>query len=69
MEIGGWKARRSGRELSIAKNYCSYTYEKGIFEIKITQKKSDWHEWIKTMGRVEYPYDDVVEIILKIVSM
>lgn len=65
MEIGGWKARRSGRELSIAKNYCSYTYEKGIFEIKITQKKSDWHEWIKTMGRVEYPYDDVVEIIFE----
>ncbi len=65
MEIGGWKARRSGRELSIAKSYCSYTYEKGVFEIKITQINSDWHEWMKTIGKVEYPYDDIIEIIFE----
>lgn len=63
METGGWKARRSGRELSIAKNYCIYSYEKGLFEIKITRKSSDWHEWIKTLGQVRYPYDDIVEIV------
>ncbi len=63
MEIGGWKARRSGRELSIANNYCSYTYEKGVFEIKITQINSDWREWIKTIGSVEYPDNNIVEII------
>lgn len=63
MGTAGWKARRSGRELSIAKSFCSYIYEKGVFKIKITKKESDWHEWIKTVGQVEYPYDNIVEII------
>lgn len=63
MDIGGWKARRSGRELSIAKSYCTYIYDKGVFEIKISHIATDWREWIKTLGKVEYPYDDTVEII------
>lgn len=63
MEIGGWKARRSGRELSIAKNYCEYSFEKGVFEIRINRISSDWHQWMKTMGKVEYPYDGIIEII------
>lgn len=63
METGGWKARRSGRELAIAKNHCSYSFEKGVFEINITQKKSDWREWIKTLGKIEYPYEGTIEII------
>lgn len=63
METGGWKARRSGRELSIAKSYCTYTFVKGVFEIKISQKNSDWREWIKTLGRVEYPDEETVDII------
>ena len=63
MKTSGWKARRSGRELSIAKSYCTYTFVKGVFEIKITQRNSDWKEWIKTLGRVEYPDDKTVEII------
>lgn len=63
MEIAGWKARRSGRELSIAKNYCTYSFAKGIFEVKVTRENTDWREWIKTVGKVEFPYDDTVEII------
>lgn len=63
MDIGGWKARRSGRELTIARNKCEYSFEKGVFEIKIVQESSIWREWIKTLGSVEYPFDNVVEII------
>lgn len=63
MEIGGWKARRSGRELSIAKNHCSDSFEKGIFQIKATQKATSWREWIKTIGQVIYHSDSEIEII------
>ena len=62
MGIAGWKARRSGRELSIAKTYCTDSFEKGIFKIKITQIKTDWHEWVKTLGKVDYIDDDRIEI-------
>ena len=48
MEIGGWKARRSGRELSIASSLCTDSFEKGVFRIKAQRKSSDWREWIKT---------------------
>ncbi len=62
MEIGGWKARRSGRELSIAKSYCSDSFEKGVFQIKIDHISSDWREWIKTIGKISYVSDSELEI-------
>lgn len=65
MEIAGWKARRSGRELSIAKDYCSSSFEKGIFQIKIDRISTDWKEWIKTIGKIFYPVEGQVEIIFK----
>lgn len=65
IETAGWKARRSGRELSIAKNYCSYSLEKGFFEISITQINSAWREWIKTLGTVEYPENNKIEIVFE----
>ena len=42
MDIGGWKARRSGRELSFAKSYMTDSFEKGIFKISLTKEKTDW---------------------------
>ena len=63
MEIAGWKARRSGRELSIARSLCSYSFEKGIFRIKATQKATSWREWIKTLGQVIYHSNSEVEIV------
>lgn len=52
MNIGGWKARRSGRELSFAKPIYSDDVQKGILTIKIDKISHDWMEWIKTIGRV-----------------
>lgn len=65
MEIGGWKARRSGRELSIAKSYVTDSFEKGVFQIKASRKVTSWREWIKTIGQVIYHSDSELEIIFK----
>lgn len=65
MEIGGWKARRSGRELSVAKSYLSDSFEKGIFQIIANRKATSWREWIKTIGQVVYHSDSELEIIFK----
>ena len=63
MEIAGWKARRSGRELSISKSYCSDSFENGIFQVEAERTTTDWKEWVKTIGEVFYPDYNVVEII------
>ena len=62
MNIGGWKARRSGKELSFAKNLCIETYEEGVLTIQLLQEKTDWHEWIKTVGEVVFLENGDVEI-------
>ena len=65
MEIGGWKARRSGRELSIASSFCTDSFERGVFRIKAQRKTSDWREWIKTIGQVIYRTENEIEIVFK----
>ena len=54
MDIGGWKARRSGKELSFAQNLCLENLDKGILTIRILTNSSDWKEWIKTIGDVTF---------------
>lgn len=63
MNIGGWKARRSGKELSFAKDYSIENYEKGVLSIKLLRQLTDWIEWIKTIGDVNYLENGNVEII------
>lgn len=63
MDIGGWKARRSGKELSFAKNYVFESFEKGILTVRITRQLTDWREWIKTVGDVTYLENGGVEIV------
>jgi phosphoadenosine phosphosulfate reductase len=63
MDIGGWKARRSGKELSFAKNYINEALEKGIFTIRLTRKTTDWRQWIKTIGDVLYLENGNVEVL------
>lgn len=54
MNTGGWKARRSGKELTFAKDYCIDTFENGILKIRVLKVSTDWKEWIKTIGEVSY---------------
>lgn len=62
MNIGGWKARRSGKELSFAKDYCIETFEKGVLTVRLLQQNTDWREWIKTVGEVIFLENGDVEI-------
>lgn len=62
MEIGGWKARRSGKELSFAKDYMYDSFKNGFFSIHITKQSTDWKEWIKTVGDIVYLENGNVDI-------
>lgn len=46
---GGWKARKNGRDIDIQMNYVEST-GKEYHSIKVTKAKTDWKEWIKTIG-------------------
>ena len=54
---GGWVNRRSGRDLknpttNYNENICGdYLY------INVTDPKTDWREWIKTLGEVSFSYE------------
>ncbi len=54
---GGWVNRRNGRDLkNPVTNYreeisCDYIY------IIVTAPKTDWREWIKTIGEPAFPYE------------
>lgn len=63
MNIGGWKARRSGKELSFAKSLCIDSFEKGVFKIQLLKQSTNWMEWIKTVGDVIYLSNGDVEVL------
>ena len=41
--------RKNGRDLSLSTNYLD-SYEKDLQLLRITNPKTDWKEWIKTIG-------------------
>jgi phosphoadenosine phosphosulfate reductase len=54
---GGWVSRRSGRDLIDNVMNCSETLKNGILTIKVTEPKTKWREWFKTLGSFEnIPY-------------
>ena len=63
MDIGGWKARRSGKELSFADNFMSDSFENGTLKVVLNKKRTDWHQWIKTVGEVTFLRNDTIEIL------
>lgn len=65
MNIGGWKARRSGKELSFAKKYTIESFEKGVLTIQLTHTSTDWKQWIKTIGDITFLGNGNVEVIHK----
>lgn len=46
---GGWKARKNGRDIDVEMNYSEHSI-KDYDYIKISHPKSNWKEWIKTVG-------------------
>lgn len=63
MDIGGWKARRSGKELSFAKTLCTDDFEKGVLTITLLGQSTDWKQWIKTVGKITYLANGDVEVL------
>ena len=54
MDIGGWKARRSGRELKGVTSHFLSKKDNDHLSIEIAEPASNWREWIKTVGIIEY---------------
>ena len=53
----GWKSRRNGRDLkNPVTNYREEIFG-NYFYITVTAPKTDWREWIKTLGEVPFPYE------------
>ena len=65
MDIGGWKARRSGKELSFAKSYTKESFEQCVLTIQVSRIETDWKQWIKTIGNVTFLENGNVEVLCR----
>lgn len=63
MDTCGWKARRSGKELNFAEDFCQETFEKGILTITLLRERTDWREWIKTLGDIARLDEKQIDVI------
>lgn len=55
VSLGGWNARKNGRDLTINKQKYKDEVKEGRIIITVKNPTSDWREWIKTLG--ELPFD------------
>lgn len=56
VSCGGWNARKNGRDLTISKQRYSDEIIGNELVITITEPKSNWKQWIKTMGDIPFIY-------------
>jgi phosphoadenosine phosphosulfate reductase len=49
---GGWNARKNGRFLTDNHSIYSETIKNGELIIVVSEPKTDWREWIKTIGEI-----------------
>ncbi len=63
MNLGGWKARKSGKELSIATDIYRDEVKSEHLHIHLKKLSDDWREWIKTIGEVISLREDGFDII------
>ena len=54
---GGWNARKNGRDLIMGAARYWETIKNGKMQIDITAPKTDWKEWIKTIGEIPFQYE------------
>ena len=65
LDGNGWKARRSGKELNFAADWCVEETEGDITTITLKRERTDWKEWIKTLGEISYEDDSRIVIMYK----
>lgn len=54
---GGWNARKNGRDLTINTEHYKDEIKDGKIIITVTTPRTDWREWIKTMGSISFNYN------------
>lgn len=61
MNMCGWKARKSGKELSFSVDYCIEQQEGNILTITLKRQKTELSEWVKTLGDIiEFDENQIV---------
>ena len=63
MNIAGWKARRSGKELSFAKSFMEDEQDDSSLTVRLSRLRTSWREWMKTLGKLEFVDDSHVRLI------
>ena len=57
LSFNGWNSRRNGRDLkNPLTNYSEEIFDDYLY-ITITDPKTDWREWIKTISEPAFPYE------------
>lgn len=56
VSCGGWNARKNGRDLTINEQHYKDEIIDGKCVITVTKPKTDWRQWIKTLGDIPFNY-------------
>lgn len=56
---GGWNARKNGRDLTINEQHYKDEIKDKKVVITIDKPRTDWREWIKTLGDIPFEYEYV----------
>lgn len=54
---GGWNARKNGRDLTINEPHYRDEIKDKKVVITVTSPKTDWREWVKTVGTLPFEYE------------
>ena len=54
---GGWNQRRNARDFKKQYNRYSDEIKDGLLRITVNEPLSNWREWIKTIGQIDFHYD------------
>ncbi|MBR6012952.1 MAG: phosphoadenosine phosphosulfate reductase family protein [Selenomonadaceae bacterium] len=69
LSSNGWNSRKNGMDLKkFLDNYIEEEQE-DYFYITVTNPKTDWREWIKTIGENSFPYEIYTSESEKIVTV
>lgn len=54
---GGWNARKNGRDLTMSAQHYYEETKDGLLLIKVIDPSTDWTEWIKTLGELDFEFE------------
>lgn len=63
MNIAGWKARRSGRELNISSEKIVDELDDNLLKVSILDHQDMWKQWLKTVGEYNVVDNNTIDLI------